>query len=614
MSPNVSDSSSPALISSGIAAVKVRIRNYRCLRAITVPLQGTTVLIGENNVGKTSFIDAVHAAIGSGVKSLSEDDIFLSPDEASPPKDREITIDLWIRPVDSLGSQLDVFPEGSPWTELWGNGISQDELGHDHVIIRTRLAWSPTRGEYVAERYFLREWPETEEDAADAPRMNATLGNQHTEPLALFALDAKRDVVDDLRSRSSLWAKLVSDPGLPKEAIEEIERSLSELNEKIVQNSAVLSHVEGHLHTVANILYCDDKGISITPVARHLRDLNRGMDVRLSMKGASSFPLAKQGMGTRSLATMLLFRAYMTWKQKTLRDDALHPFVSIEEPEVHLHPHAQRALFQQIRQIPGQKLVSTHSPYVCSQARITEFLHFMKNGSHTRVSWCNAVDPDTKEVLLTSEDLRRIDREVMNTRGDILFCRCLVLFEGETEEQAVPAFAANYWGHHPNELGISFVGVGGWGNYLPFLRLAKQFQIPWVIFSDGEVDAVKAVDAALIKLSEPKSPDNGRVVVLPNGKNFEEYLATAAPEYLDVLRGVIVDFRAANEKHRSALKKEWSTATVQMVVSELQNSKTQYGARVPSGFSVLTDNDLRVPEKIRKALDLAYSVEARPKT
>jgi putative ATP-dependent endonuclease of the OLD family len=596
-------------VPSGIAIVRVRIRNYRCLRAVTVPLQNTTVLIGENNVGKTSFIDAIHAAIGSGVKSLSEDDIFISHDETMPPKDRDVTIDLLIRPVDAGGTVLNEFPDGSPWTELWGNGIAQDDRGHDQIIIRTKLSWTISKGEYVAERHFLREWSATEDEAAAAPKMTAPLASQHIEPLALFALDAKRDVVDDLRSRSSLWAKLVSDPGLPKEAIEEIEAALSALNEKIVQNSAVLSHVETHLHTVAHILQCDDEGISITPVARHLRDLNRGMDVRLSMKGASSFPLAKQGMGTRSLATMLLFRAYMTWKQKTLRGDALHPFVSIEEPEVHLHPHAQRALFQQIRQIPGQKLVSTHSPYVSSQAGITEFLHLMKEGSETRVTWCNVIDPTTGDELLTREDLRRIDREVMNTRGDILFCRCLVLFEGETEEQAVPGFAASRWGHHPNELGISFVGVGGSGKYLAFLRLANGLRIPWVVLCDGEPDAISALDAALAKLHEPAAASNPRVVILPNGQCFEAYVATADPAYLDVLKAMIVDNRAQNARHRVALEREWATRGATEVIAELQGSKTLYGARLPGAFVTLADERLRVPEMICKALDLVFVPE-----
>lgn len=598
----------PVALASGLTIEWVRIRNFRSLRAVTAPLGSITVLIGENNAGKTSFVDALHAAIGSGTRTLSEDDIFIGIEESAPPKDRDVTIDLLIRPAGPNGSVIDVFPDGSPWTELWGNGISQDDRGHDHVLLRAKLSWSPTKGEYVAERQFLKEWVPNIDDAQDAPTMRAALSSQQLDPLALFALDAKRDVVDDLRSRSSIWSKLISDPGLSDAVIEEIEDGLSALNETIVTQSAVLSHVETHLHTVSGILQCEEDGISITPVARHLRDLSRGMDVRFSTTGASSFPLAKQGMGTRALITMLLFRAYMTWKQKHVTDEALHPFVSLEEPEVHLHPHAQRALFQQIRKIPGQKIVSTHSPYVCSQASVTEFLHFTKLGSETRVTWCDAIDRVSGKELLTAEDLRRIDREVMNTRGDIVFCRCLVMFEGETEEQAIPAFATGYWPTHPHEFGISFVGVGGSGKYLPFLRLAKEFDIPWVIISDAESDAIKALDSALTKAGEVKSNVHPRVVLLPAGHDLESYLVTADPAYLAIIKSLIIDTRALNDKHRQALSTEWACKSKDEVIAELRSAKTQYGAHVARAFAGITDPQLRVPERIRSALDLALRI------
>ena len=56
-----------------------------------------------------------------------------------------------------------------------------------------------------------------------------------------------------------------------------------------------------------------------------------------------------------------------------------------------------------------------------------------------------------------------------------LKARALVFFEGETEEQALPDFAEKYWDKHPNDLGFSFVGVGGSGSYLPFLRMAQSY-------------------------------------------------------------------------------------------------------------------------------------------
>ena len=124
------------------------------------------------------------------------------------------------------------------------------------------------------------------------------------------------------------------------------------------------------------------------------------------------------------------------------------------------------------------------------------------------------------ETPLDRESLRKINRQVMSTRGDLLFSRCVILFEGETEEQALPEFAHNYWKRHPNDVGVSFVSVGGSHGYLPFLRLVTNFHIPWVIFSDGEDDAIRALDKTLDKVGEESSADNPRCVVIPDKKKL----------------------------------------------------------------------------------------------
>ena len=201
------------------------------------------------------------------------------------------------------------------------------------------------------------------------------------------------------------------------------------------------------------------------------------MDVIMATSGASSFSLSKQGMGTRSLASVLLFQLTPRGDSSSLTTQALHPFLAIEEPETHLHPQAQRAIFGQIEQINGQILISSHSPYVCSRADVRSFILFSKSGNESQVSHFDD-DPDE----LGDEDHRKIRRHVMNTRGDLLFSRCIVLFEGETEEQALPDFAHYYWGKHIHEFGYSFIAVDGKDSYTAFLRLAKRFCIPWKIF------------------------------------------------------------------------------------------------------------------------------------
>lgn len=44
---------------SGIKITDVRISNFRCLKNVEVPLDDLTILLGANNSGKTSFLDAL---------------------------------------------------------------------------------------------------------------------------------------------------------------------------------------------------------------------------------------------------------------------------------------------------------------------------------------------------------------------------------------------------------------------------------------------------------------------------------------------------------------------------------------------------------------------------
>lgn len=598
------DSGSGALApkTSGILITTVRVFNFRCLRAVELPLGQTTVLIGENNAGKTSFLEALHAAIGAGQRHFGPEDVWLDQGEGRAPHERSIIVDVLIRPVDDSNKLLDTFPAGSPWLELWGMGIQQDDQDRDFAAIRTLYSWSASKGDYVTERRFLQEWPENLADAPEArlvERIPAVAINQSA-PISLYLLDAKRDGADDIRSRSSIWSKLVSDPGLPAEQVREIEKLLNEINQLFVKESKVLTHLKGHLTSVGDVVNCDKNAIAIDPVARRLRDLSKGMDVILSTMGASAFPLSRQGMGTRSLASVLMFRAYMSWKLSERTGEVIHPFLAIEEPETHLHPQAQRSLFGQIQQIPGQRIISTHSPYICAHADIRTFLHFGKVGSGTYIdTFVSPGDP------LTSEEMRRINREVMNTRGDLLFSRFIVLFEGETEEQALPAFANMHWDLHPHELGISFVGVRGAGAYTPFLRLAIRFGIPWCIFSDGAAGELTQLNGCLGRVSLPNDVQNPNVFVVPGGADFEGYLTQ--PGHLDLIRDMMADLaeeeKNLNERAKTAARAELAKKSQADLADQLRSRKTTHAARIAGAYAKHSDPVQRIPPLIRQMLD-----------
>lgn len=601
---------------SGIQVVEIRVRNFRSLREINLRLDRVTVLIGTNNSGKTAFLEAMLAALGPTRRFLTEDDVFLASTEKKVPSDRTIVVDVLIRPTDKSGKQIDSFPVGSSWTELWGTGIAQDRNDHDFMAFRTEFKRQDT-GEYTSEKRFMAEWPDDPKDWNKAKITNNRVMGTQIEPITLYFIDAKRDIEEDLRKQGSFWRRLTADLGLTAKEVETFEAALNDINQQIIKKSEVLRHVKVNLEELYQMVSSGAAGVEVTPVASHLRDLGKAIDVTFATKDAQSFPLARHGMGTRSLASLLVFRAYVDWRCKRSKTKAIHPLLGLEEPEAHLHPHAQRALFQQIESIPGQLVISSHSPYFSGQAQIGSLRHFGKTGPATEVSALDigAVDKD---------DIAKINRAVINTRGDVLYAHALIIFEGDTEELALPYFAERYWGRSVSQLGLSFVGVGGFGKYLPFLRMAESFCIPWFVLSDGETDALKGLTKAVAEIGVKDVSKDKRIVILPGGLNFEGYIlhegyADAVETMFTKVESVtFVDDemkRLHGQAKSKTLVRDYKSAggRNRALMDFLELGKTRYGRTLAEEICALSDPKRHFPSMIKKLFESVSDTLNLPK-
>lgn len=597
---------------SGVRMTEVRVSNFRSLTNVVVELDDLTVLVGANNAGKTSFLEAIYAAVGAGRKSLGQDDIHVGPSEALAPQDRVATIDVCVRPFYADGKRMDTFPAGSYWTALWGTGISQDHDFHDFMAFRTTLVWSSTKGAYALERKFLTEW-KTPADWLTAKASTEGVSAEQLEHVALHYIDAKRDLEDDLRRQGSFWRRLTDNLGLTDADIQAFEKTLSELNDGMVAKSPVLQHLRANLSDMSSVVSADSAAVDITPVARRLRDLSKGVDVTFATTGAQAFPLSKHGMGTRSLASLLVFRAFMSWRYALAEQqgDQTHSLLALEEPESHLHPQAQRALFAQIKSIPGQRIVSTHSPYFAGQAKLSELRLFTKHAGVTRAE-------RLPMQALTPDDVRKLERMVIASRGDLLFARAVVLFEGETEEQAFPLWAHAYWGASAHELGFSFIGVGG-TNYFPFIWLAQSFGIPWYVFSDGEDKPVAKLKADAKRAGIDDIAVHDNLLVIPNKLDLEAYLISE--DYLDAFETAIANYAGPTglddyiaSLHGKEGKKidgviqtrDYSGAEgrKRAALDMVSDRKTRYATPLASAILTLVNPKRRVPTLIAQLLDV----------
>jgi putative ATP-dependent endonuclease of OLD family len=345
------------------------------------------------------------------------------------------------------------------------------------------------------------------------------------------------------------------------------------------------------------------EGVEITPFTKKIRDLNKGLSIYYSDK-KESFPMEYHGMGTRSWSSLLTLKSFINLLGKNAEKEQtpFSPILAIEEPEAHLHPNAQKKLYRQIAGITGQKIISTHSPYIAASAELNLIRNFYKNNETVA---CGEINTDE----LSAEDIRKIKRQVINTRGELFFSKAIVYFEGETEEQALPIFAEHYFKKTPVEMGIDFIGVGGHGNYLPFLRVAESLKIPWFIFSDAEEYIKKSVNNQFADCHSDKI-DTNVIIFLNDGNNFENQLITDG--FSDEIKSAILTVELSkchSSQHETAKKTEIEGYDDEKLYQILNGSKTQYAAIIAE---TIVERNVQLPPKVTDLfMKIKISLERR---
>lgn len=508
----------------GILVDAVRVAGFRAIDRVEVGLSNMTVLIGMNNAGKTSLLKALQLALGDYSRYLGDEDFRVGANDV---RAHEVLVDIRIVPVDDAGERTPKFEER--WASQFGDCIRSEANGDQFVAIRTRSRASTLSAGFDTTRRSLDVWPEWESwpnakvKESKCPRFSG---------LAFVAIDAQRDIHQDLRDKYSFVGRVLSSVEYNEADMEALEALIAEVNGAAVNKSDELKLLRRELDALSGSSL-GSHVVELTPFPKKIRDLSKYFTLQTGSDSSSTFSMEYHGMGTRSWASILALKAF-TELEYQKRDREAEPYSAIivaEEPEAHLHPNAQRALYEQLEASRGQVLLSTHSPYLAAAADPVKLRHL-------RIGDDQAVEASSVSLEPGSEAYRKFCREVINSRGEILFAKALLLCEGETEEQALPELFEEYFGCKPFSAGICVVGVGGSGaKYTPFLTFARDFHMPVFVFSDGEAQVVAELKKAwreTFGLPGDVLPVN---VTVLDGEDFEGYLV--ADGYADQVRDAI---------------------------------------------------------------------------
>ena len=209
-----------------------------------------------------------------------------------------------------------------------------------------------------------------------------------------------------------------------------------------------------------------------------------------------------------------------------------------EEPELYLHPQAQRSLFDSfvgLSESGSQVILCTHSSGLIDVERYKSiYIATKENGSdETKVKQCteDLFEGDSKKDF-------NLSYWINPDRGELFFASKVVLLEGATEKTVFPLLA--------KELDVfryeyTLIDCGSKDNIPLYVRLLNKFSIPHVAVYDRDhqahkgADAIASADISTQKIEDEINTDLGSSVILvndieeelglPNGGSSKPYVA-----------------------------------------------------------------------------------------
>jgi CRISPR-associated exonuclease Cas4 len=511
----------------------LKIRNFRSIRDLSFECTPLMTLLGPNNHGKSNILSALEFGLSTSAKPVEQD--FFSH---RSPEDNEMWIEmtfheltdqekntfkryvlsdntLCIRKTARMrNGEIEVAYNGyveqadDDWlrADKAGDYATRDKIDgtplRDLVPSSGRL--SKQAVEEAQQRYI--EQHRSELNFTRTLELGPLLGQKNVGGGVLpdfYLIPAVRDLTEEFKVKTTTtFGRLLNravremaekDPRFIQ-AKKQLESVVSSLNRREAEGGGGnrLAKLE---ESIEEELRSWGVRLNIEVTAPELERLfELGTDVHLD-DGVKT-TADRKGHGLQRAMMFALLRAWA----KALRSDRnseseVTPrkrsdtvIFAMEEPELFLHPHAQRRLASSLREIAEtpehQVFLCTHSTYFVDLEHYKEVAivnkDSLENGS--RVRQC------TKDLFEGDDPKERKDRFHMARwinpdRGEMFFAQRVVFVEGETEKVVLPYLAEKLGVFNPD---VSVIDCGSKHNLPLYIAVAEAFEIPYLVIHDED--------------------------------------------------------------------------------------------------------------------------------
>ena len=507
-------------------AHRIEIRNFRGIKKADVFLPQHSVLIGDNNSGKTTILEALDLVLGPDrlnrqppvdehdffrgqytAKPVGSDTVGESTDDrgttvaghvAQVPEVAEIAvgvpkIEIEVTVADLTEEQKARFGD---YVEFWNSATDTlydqpDPAGVDSAGITEALRitfhgwYDKEEDDFEGKTYFTRSLTESEHPLQFSKRDKQVCGFLYLRSLRTGsrALSLERgsllDIILRLKEvKPQMWEDMIGSlSDIPVASKPEL--GLSPVLETI--NTSLKKYVPKEWGVGARLKVS-------TLTREHLRKV---ITAFISTGGGDhTAPFYRQGTGTINMLVLAMLSQIAEGKQSII--------FAMEEPETAIPPYAQKRIVHEVRKLASQTIFTSHSPYVLEEFATDETVVLGRDPTGILA---------LKSIALPGNvQLKRYRQEFRTRFCEGLLARRVLVAEGATEASAFPVASRRLAELNPGTyssleaLGICTVDAGGEGNIHGMARLYRELGKQTFALCDKQDDGHKALIEAQVEL------------------------------------------------------------------------------------------------------------------
>ena len=483
--------------------IELKIRNFGCIdeKGIRIKIDNIVVLIGPNNVGKTTVLKAYEVFKNSGTALTSDD--FYQNNENNP---------VEIEGVFGEITEDDKIQIGEKW--LYQND-------DDETVITYKWRWnkSGVKGEKYSWNNDERKW------------VPGGMGGWDTKIASCIPVPLKISPFDDSVQLEKKIVELLT--SAVKDNIKNNQSKITVmLNQINALAKSVKAEIADELNKTTNKLQENlsdifpNHGIDIEPQAEKLeidKILATGTHLNVADVDGRYYPLANQGSGLQRAFLWSAIEALSdTGKMKSGRASIKNEepkILLVEEPESFLHPPAVRSAREALYKIAElenwQVMITSHSPIFIDVSKPhTTIIRVEKNEGATKIF-------STEKANFSDDERERLQmiRNCHPTINEFFFANKVILVEGDTEQAVFTQVKRE---------DVTVLNCRGKANIPMFEKILNHFGMGYIAVHDMDSPKAKKKDKFVKNsmwtinekiIDEAKKGKNSKVIV--NIPDFE---------------------------------------------------------------------------------------------